>query len=259
MSWLLLRGLAREQRHWHGFGDLLRARAGATPVVLVDVAGVGTEHRRRPLPSVEWMAHDLARRVPGLATSSGRTPRWSVVGLSLGGMIALELCRLYPDRIERGVIINASSRLTSARARLRPGAALGLLRASLSPDPVYRERRVLGLTSALPALERERYARLAAEFPLDAPPSRWSVLAQLVAAACFAPPARSALAARLHFVCSRGDTLVNPRCSRDLAARYGVASHEHPWAGHDLSLDDPEWLCRQILEFRAESALTSAF
>jgi hypothetical protein len=149
------------------------------------------------------------------------------------------------------MIVNASSRITGAQARLRPRAALELLRAALSSDALNRERRVLALTSALPALERERYARSAELFAHDAAPSRWSVLAQLLAAARFMPPVRAALAARLSVVCARNDTLVSPRCSRDLAAWYGVASVEHPWAGHDLPLDDPQWLCAQILELSA--------
>jgi pimeloyl-[acyl-carrier protein] methyl ester esterase len=247
MNWLLLRGLAREQRHWYGFVDLFRARAGVSRVVLVDLAGVGTEHRRSPQASVAWMARDVARRVPGLATPGISSADWSVVGVSLGGMVALELCRLYPERIQRGVIVNASSCLSSAWARLRPGAALELLRAALSDDPVQRERRVLALTSRLPEAQRDNYARAAAEFARDAPTSRRSLLVQLMAAARFVPPERGQLVTRLAFACARNDALVNPRCSRDLAAHYDATTEMHPWAGHDLPLDDPEWLCEHIV------------
>jgi pimeloyl-ACP methyl ester carboxylesterase len=258
MNWLLLRGLARERRHWHGFVDLFRAGAGASSIVLADLAGVGTEHRRCPRASVAWMARDVARRVPGLGASGISLVDWSVVGLSLGGMVALELCRLYPERIRQGVIVNASSCLSSVRARLRPGAALGLLRAALSHDPVQRERRVLALTSTLPEAVRDRYARTAAEFARDAPASRRSALVQLVAAARFVPPKRAQLGTRLLFMSARNDALVNPRCSRDLAAWYGVTSEEHPWAGHDLPLDDPVWMCEHILSFAAAPRLVGA-
>jgi pimeloyl-ACP methyl ester carboxylesterase len=262
MTWLLVRGLAREQRHWHGFAERWRARAGGAAVELVDVAGVGTEHRRRPRASVEWMARDVARRVPGLGLpgeAAGRVDvTWSIVGLSLGGMIALELCRLYPERIARAVIVNASSRLSTPRARLRPAAALQLLRAALSPDAMSRERRVLAVTSALPAIEREPYVCVAAEFARDAPVSRASVLAQLVAAGRFWPPAPALLGARLRFVGARNDALVSARCTRELAAWYGADSVEHPWAGHDLPLDDPEWLCDRLEEFAAATELAPA-
>lgn len=254
MNWLLLRGLAREQRHWHDFRRLVSERLGAERVHLLDVAGVGTEHRRTPWPSLAWLARDVARRLPALSAPSGAAEAWGVLGLSLGGMIALELCRQFPRRIERGVIVNASSRLTSSTARMRPGAAIALLRAFTARDPVRREQLVLGLTSALPELDRLRYARLAAEFTRDAPTSRWAVSSQLLAAARFVPPGQQQLAARLLFVSARDDRLVNPRCSRDLAAWYGAPSCEHDWAGHDLALDDPLWLCERVERFAGEAA-----
>jgi hypothetical protein len=156
------------------------------------------------------------------------------------------------------VIVNASSRLSTPRARLRPMAAFELVRAALSPDAMSRERRVLAVTSALPALEREPYVCVAAEFVRDAPVSCASVLAQLVAAGRFSPPAPAMLSARLQFVCARNDALVSARCTRDLAAWYGAESVEHPWAGHDLPLDDPAWLCDRIEEF-ASTELAAKF
>jgi pimeloyl-ACP methyl ester carboxylesterase len=254
MNWLLLRGLAREQRHWHEFRPLCCERLGAERVHVLDVAGVGTEHHRTPRPSLEWLARDLARRLPTFSAPDGAGGRWSVLGLSLGGMIALELCRLFPQRLRSAVIVNASSRLSSSPARLRPGAMMELLQASMSRDPVRREAVVLGLTSALPESDRLRYARLAAEFTRDAPISGRSVLAQLLAAARFVPPARREIAARLLFVCAREDRLVDPRCTRDLAAWYGAESNQHAWAGHDLALDDPLWLCDRIERFAGAAA-----
>lgn len=245
MNWLLLRGLAREQRHWHQFRTLLAERVGAGRVHLLDVAGGGSEHARWPRPSVGWMAADVARRWSALPVA-GQGSDWGIIGLSLGGMIALELCEKLPDRISLAVIINASSRSSPRRARLRPSAAVGLARAAFSADAVRREQRILSCTSALPLAERTRYARLSAEFDRDGRPSVWTVLAQLAAAARFSAPARSSVAARLLFVCSRNDALVHPRSSRDLAARYGAACDEHPWAGHDLPLDDPLWLCERV-------------
>jgi pimeloyl-[acyl-carrier protein] methyl ester esterase len=245
-NWLLLRGLAREQRHWRDFRDRFAARMGGANVHCVDVAGTGTEHEVRPRASVRWMAGDVARRVPGLSGALRADERWSVVGLSLGGMLALELCRMFPRELEVAVIVNASSRLTSASARLRPKGAFQLLRAACSADPLRRERLILALTSSLPGTERERHARRAAELARDAPTTRMAVLAQLIAASRFAPPACGMLRARLRFICSRQDQLVSPRCSRDLAAWFGRGCDEHPWAGHDLPLDDPDWLCDRI-------------
>jgi pimeloyl-ACP methyl ester carboxylesterase len=256
-EWLLLRGLAREKRHWHQFSGSFAARAGQARVHLLDVAGAGTERSRLPLPSIPWMARDIAQRLserwgPALE-SRGSRRRWSVVGLSLGGMIALELCRQLPGHFECAVVVNASSRLTSAASRFRPVAALGLARAAADADLVRREERILALTSRLPLAERTRHAQIAAGFAREAPMKPWSAGAQLLAAARFRPPPRSEIAARLLFVCSRRDALVNPECTRDLADFYASPLDEHPSAGHDLALDDPEWLCERIWTFAREA------
>lgn len=244
-SYLLVRGLAREAAHWHDFPDVLAARSGAR-VERVDVAGCGTQRRRVPVPSVPWLARDVARRfreLAGAAPASG----WEIIGLSLGGMIALELCRILPGFFERAVIINASSRLTPVGERLRPRGVLTLLRALGSSNALTRERNVLAITSSLPLQTRGRYAERAAAIAEARPTSRASVLAQLLGAAWFVPPPRRALSVPLTFVCSRHDRLVSPRCTRDLAAFYAGSVLQHPWAGHDLPLDDPDWLCERLV------------
>jgi pimeloyl-ACP methyl ester carboxylesterase len=248
VNWLLLRGLAREQRHWHEFSDRLVERLPSGRVQLLDVAGAGTEWRRRPHPSIEWLARDVARRMPEAAANGPSS--WGVLGISLGGMIALELCRLLPGRIARAVVVNSSSRLSGPATRFRPLAAARLARVLLCRDDARREEIVLEVTSRLAQGERTRYARLAAEFTRDAPMSPASVLMQLAAAARFSPPS---LVTPLLLVCSRRDGLVNPRCTRDLAAFYGCGFEEHPDAGHDLALDDPDWLCERTLRFEAAS------
>jgi len=245
VSYLLVRGLARESAHWFDFPSALAARTGAR-VESIDVAGCGTQRGRAPLPSVPWLARDVARRFrerPSGARGSG----WVIVGLSLGGMITLELCRILPGCFEGAVIINASSRLTPIGERLSLRGVCTLLRALGSSDALVRERSVLALTSSLPPEAQRRHAERAAAIARERPPSRASVLAQLLSAARFVPPPPSGLAVPLTFVCSRRDRLVSPRCTRDLAAFYSGSVLEHPWAGHDLPLDDPDWLCELLV------------
>lgn len=249
MSWLLLRGLGREQRHWYEFPERLRELVAPEPVFLLDLAGMGTERARLPPPSVPWLARDVARRAAQLASSLGRSNPpgpWSLIGLSLGGMVALELCWLWGPRVARAIVINSSSNLTSPVARLQPGALRSLGRALLSKDLLARESDVLELTSELPASARRAYAERAAAFISTAPPTRSAFFSQLCAAARFAPPVAGSLSAELCFLGSRRDRLVHPSCSRDLARRYAAPFLEHPWAGHDLALDDPAWICQRV-------------
>jgi len=257
MNWLLLRGLGREQRHWHDFPERLRAVVAPEPVFLLDLAGTGTERRRLPVPSVPWLARDIARRasqLPGLQRelrcAAAGEARWCLLGLSLGGMVALELCRLWTQRVAHAIVINSSASITPVKARLQPGALPRLGQVLLARDERMREERLLALTSHLPAAERHGYAERAAAFAADGAPGRPALFSQLCAAARFSPPSASSLSARLCFLGSRCDRLVSVACSRDLACRYDAPYLEHPWAGHDLPLDDPSWICGHLARIR---------
>jgi pimeloyl-ACP methyl ester carboxylesterase len=70
--------------------------------------------------------------------------------------------------------------------------------------------------------------------------SRANALRQLAAAARYA--ARGVPRCPVLVLSSRGDQLVNPVCSTRLARAWGAPHVEHPWAGHDLPHDDPQWL-----------------
>jgi pimeloyl-ACP methyl ester carboxylesterase len=245
MSWLLLRGLGREQRHWQDFPARLRGAVAPEPVFVLDLAGAGTERGRVPRPSVPWLARDVRRRLESHADSQGR---WNLIGLSLGGMVALELCRTCPSDVQGAIIINSSSRLSRAPARFRIEALRRLASASTRSSS-ERERAVLELTSQLPLGRHASVHQLNALWAREAPMSCLAFAIQLLAAARFVPPPPDSVAARLLFLSSCGDRLVDPGCTRDLARLYRAPSEEHPWAGHDLPLDDPDWLCERVLHF----------
>ncbi|MEY4547207.1 MAG: hypothetical protein RL685_3402 [Pseudomonadota bacterium] len=261
MKWLLLRGLGREQRHWYDFPERLRAVVGSDSVCLLDLAGAGTERQRLPVPSVAWLARDVARRALTLREAGEPAePRrdeargkrsWCVIGLSLGGMVALELAWLWPERIAHTLVINASANITPLTSRLVPAALWGLGGSLLMREPALREARMLALTSALPPARRHEIALQATAF---AAPRRLALLSQLYAAARFFPPSPRSVRPPIAFLGSRHDRLVSVVCSRDLARRYGAPYEEHPWAGHDLTLDDPDWVCARVARIRAEHA-----
>lgn len=255
MKWLLLRGLGREQRHWHDFPARLARRLGAAEVLTLDLAGAGTEHGRRSYFTIAQLARDVATRARRDSTTGERL---GLIGLSLGGMVALELAAGGRPEIAGCVAINSSSRASATCARMRPRAA-GTIVGLLGPgDALAREERVLALTSRLPDAARRARARAAASFALQRPMSRRSFAGQLVAAARFSPPAVEHMGTPLLFLSSRGDALVDPRCSADLARRYAAPHVEHPWAGHDLPLDDPEWVSEQIAKWWSSLRACSA-
>jgi pimeloyl-ACP methyl ester carboxylesterase len=78
--------------------------------------------------------------------------------------------------------------------------------------------------------------------------SRRNVIRQLVAAANYRGAAPTAKIPIL-VLTSTEDRLVDPACSRALAAHLGAPVREHPTAGHDLPLDDPDWVVDRIREW----------
>lgn len=75
--------------------------------------------------------------------------------------------------------------------------------------------------------------------------------AKLLAAMRYRAPSRSP-PSRLLVLAASQDTLVNPECSRRLAAAWRAGYAEHPFAGHDLPLDDGPWVARQIRQSPAD-------
>ena len=45
---------------------------------------------------------------------------------------------------------------------------------------------------------------------------------------------------------SLGDRLVAPICSEAISKKWGIELQLHPWAGHDLPLDDGHWVVSQL-------------
>src|SRR5262245_38107773 len=98
MRWLLLRGLTREARHWGRFPAILEATLGAR-TACVDLPGVGTEAGKlSPISIPEIVDHVRARW-------SREGEEWSLLGISLGGMIAAEWVYRFPTDFARVVLI----------------------------------------------------------------------------------------------------------------------------------------------------------
>jgi pimeloyl-ACP methyl ester carboxylesterase len=72
-----------------------------------------------------------------------------------------------------------------------------------------------------------------------------NVVRQLVAAVRYR--ADPDLPVPLLVLASQNDRMVDPSASRAIAYRVpGATLKEHPSAGHDLPLDDPQWVLEQI-------------
>ena len=240
-TWVLLRGLAREARHW---GDFAAALQGGLPegdrVVALDLPGNGRLWQQ-PSPSRIEGLLDAARRE--LAAMRCEPP-YVPVALSLGGMVALHWAMHQPQELRGCVLINTSlGRFSPFWQRLRPGSYGGLLRLWFERDALRSEAGILRLTSNRP--DHQHTAHDWSGYARECPVRRANVLRQLLAAARFhAPDQAPAVPALL--LAAEADRFVGVACSRAIARAWGLPLEVHPHAGHDLPLDDPGWLIARI-------------
>lgn len=240
-TWILLRGLTRESRHWGDFPERLQVWCGAPQVQAIDLPGNGRLNRQESPLRVADMAQSCRRQL----LERGIAPPYFVLAMSLGAMVAVDWATRQPMEIAGCVLINTSLRPFSPfYLRLQPGSYWPLVNLLLrGGDAEYRERTILRLTSSLPPApailaDWISYAR-------QCPVSARNALRQLLAAARYTAPATRP-APPLLILSGAHDRLVDPRCSRRLAVQWATALAEHPTAGHDLPLDDGAWVARQV-------------
>ena len=151
------------------------------------------------------------------------------------------------------MLVNTSAGGVSAPwQRLRPAAAWRLVRAAMARDVPSRERHVFGFTSARPDREADvvsLWTELAQARPIRAA----TAARHLLAAGRFRLDRRTAASADgppILMLVGQKDAMVSPTCSLALARRLGAAVRTHDSAGHDLPLDDADWVIDQIAGWR---------
>jgi pimeloyl-ACP methyl ester carboxylesterase len=242
-TWVFLRGLTREARHWGDFPAQFRAafagELAADDILMPDLPGNGRRFSELSPSRIDAMVDSCRRELRAL----GKPPPYHLLALSLGGMAAVAWATRYPAECHAAVLLSTSLRPYSPfYQRLRPAAWPIVLRL-LAAGPEARERLVLQLTSA-------RAAELAAVLPNwrawlhECPVSRGNALRQLFAAARFSAPEKPAVP--LLLLAGAGDRMVDPRCSQRLAEAWNAAFSLHPTAGHDLPLDAGDWVAREV-------------
>lgn len=240
-QWILLRGLMRETRHWGEFPAILSRRLGPAELVLLDLPGNGSLHRLRSPAHVAEMTEACRRQL----AERGLAPPYHLLALSLGAMVAADWSSRHPHEIAGAVLINTSLRPFSPfYHRLRPQNYPALLRLALgNPSAAVRERTILRLTS-----NRHTAASLLSEwmrYLREHPVTRDNALRQLLAAMRYQAP-QAAPTPPLLLLSAARDRLVDARCSAALARHWQAPLRVHDTAGHDLTLDDPDWVAQQI-------------
>ncbi|GGA87422.1 hypothetical protein GCM10011369_31850 [Neiella marina] len=244
---VLLRGILRDHRHWNDWPQKLQQAIPRSVVETPDLAGNGARNNAASGTNMRAMVDDLKSQISPLQCGD----QLVLVTISMGAMIACQWAQSYPDEVTGIVMMNSSLRRFSGfYHRLRPAAYCSALRVAIAATPVQRERWVLRWTS-LRHSEDKALAQLWSNYASAAKPTLLNSLRQLRAAASYRGPVRPPCD-NIVILSGAADQLVSPQCSLAIARAWHCRQVTHPQAGHDLPLDQPDWVVRKVVDFVAQ-------
>ncbi len=242
---LLLRGLGRWSEHWLGFDQRL-AESGYR-VISVDNRGFGASSAAR-LPSGNGIL-DLAEDVAAIV--SREAPEGAlVIGVSLGGMIALGLAATRPQLVRGLMLVNSSVGAGTFKRISRP-ALMAVLTAILGVKKGYSSLAAVLLSNSATADARHNLAERWLEIDKKQRPDPWRIISQLkMARRFYGLPELLSIRCPAVVIQSTGDLFVDPANSDFIHRQIkGSILLSHPTAGHELAFEDPQWLTSQIQNF----------
>ena len=238
---LLLRGLGRESGHWGEFVDQLEAQKFCRKVICLDLPGTGPYRKLSSPLTIEENAQFILTQL-----EHHKFKKINLVAVSLGAMVGAELLRIEPDLFDNAVFMNTSfSNLSPIYHRLQLATVkriYGILKNI--ENAKEREQEVLRMVSSTPEDHPEileQWTKIAEERPIEP----LNILRQLVAAARYKVSSATPNTP-VTLLNSSGDQMVSSACSEALSKHWTVSLITHPTAGHDIVVDDPDWVVAQL-------------
>lgn len=244
MNWLMLRGLSREARHWGVIHKhLIDLNPGST-IATIDLPGAGEKYRQSSPAKTQNYIFELRKEFLELKKNSEGP--WSILSISLGSMIAMEWAHLHPRDFSSLILMNTSAANIASPFERMSLQNLNMLFTVLTSCSVKKKelsilKQTLNLKS--PNVFLDEWTKIQTERPS----SQLNKLKQLIAASRFTAP--ESLVPSVLVLAAKKDRLVNYQCSVRLAELYDAQIKIHPTAGHDIPLDDPDWVLEKLKEF----------
>lgn len=237
-TWLLLRGLTRAQEHWLSFPELLKKEFPNDQVVLLDLPGNGRRYNETSPIQISDYTKDIRSQIQIQGPLN-------IIALSLGAMVTIDWLQRYPNELDEVFLVNTSCKNTGHLfQRFKPNNYLSIISA-LFKDSKSRELEVLKMTSNdLNKHEQviDQFSEWAQKYPIKVE----NFSRQLIAASQFKIQNTLDPKNKVNLIVSQLDRLVSCENTFNLAQIWGLKPHVHPWAGHDLVLDDPEFMLKIV-------------
>ena len=208
-------------------------------VIVPDLRGCGTSERREPF-TIPQHARDMVALLAALSIE-----RAHVVGLSMGGAIAIEFALRAPARLRSLVLVNTAPGFTLTNWQRRRMAWLrALLALVLGVKGVARWSGKAVFPARSQGRLRRRYIRAASHT------NRWAYLATLRALTRWNAESRlAAIRAPTLVIGAEHDLTTSAEKRRWCARIHGARFVEFANSRHHSELDSPDRFNREVLAF----------
>lgn len=241
-QWVVIRGLGREAEHSKEFLDKLKKADVTASVKCIDLPGAGEFYKLSSPMTIEGISEFVYTQLKNEVFDE----RY-IIAISLGAMVATALFKNYPHIAQGAVLTNTSfANLSPIYTRLQKEAYMHLYRALTAVSMEERERAILDMVSNRD--DRHMYIESWAQIARARPINVMNFLKQLLAASMYElqknkPPIS------ILVLSSAQDRMVHPSCSKALSEYWHLPLEVHPTAGHELWLDDPDWVIKKTINF----------
>lgn len=242
---ILIRGLGRSHRY---FEPILPALARRFQVILMDNRGAG----RSESPPGPYTSAQMADDVVAVLDAAGVSSAW-LLGMSLGGMIALDVVQRHPERV-RGLILGSVTARGSGVPVAVPMWPKLLLAISVLLPKRWARRVQAYVTLSDAFVDQadavmDRWDAIAADEPFSIR-SLWAHLAAI--RSHDSVPFLSAIDVPTLVLAGRDDRLVPWRNGVYVADRIpGAELLVLDDCGHNIETERPAWMARRVTEFVA--------
>lgn len=237
MNYVFIRGLARNKEHWYGFEK--RFYLGSH-VIMLDIPGNGELNQLTSPLTIKECTNFLRKQFLSLK----KDETYTLVGISLGGMIATDWLNRFEDDFEKVIVINMSAKnlaLPWQRFHFKMFLQIPFL---LFSNERKIEKSILNTTLNMKKPDNqllEKALLILKHFKT----SKINLFRQLIAASQFHFPL-DIKSQKMIVIFSENDRLVSSISSKKIIQKLKCRYFIHQHAGHDLPLDDPEWLFQII-------------
>lgn len=239
-----MRGLVRGVGHWSDFPERFKQAFPNDNFELLEIPGNGTLYKEKSPTSMDQMVEALRNQSQFIQQGK----KVHILAISLGAMAATTWANRYPDEVHNLVLINSSSAKHSKfYERLKPNNYLKIAGLFAGFNTRYTiediEREILNMTAN--SSERRNFALpIWTQESVSHPIGIQNFFRQLLAAGSSEFPKEAPVPTTI--LTCENDRFVNVSCSKNLAMSWDCPIHIHPWAGHDLPLDDPDWVLERL-------------